>query len=806
MRDDSACPCEALDHPRLIFNPPGQGVITYRVGDFLSFREALLLSRPGETELSNWRPGASGDLAVQMIEWWAYLADVLTFYNERVANQAYLRTADLPESIKRLIQILGYRPRPGIGATGVVAALLTGHKPVTLGAGFQVQSKPGPGQTPQTFELETKTTIAAPDVVVADPPPNPALIQPDGANAPTVLLKGTVSTVKAADQLLLIKRGWDGSKKHCALVLVKDVKPEKDAHGRTNTRVTLQGPLDLPADALAADYRLLRSTQSSHAYQYITDHVIAYDHIHLESVKRDLKVGDPFVIDNPGLSPSDLIVSASLYEEYIWYANATSYTNPGAPPDPAKTPPIAVPHSRVEFMPHLSSSTASAWDANRGSLLVRYGWQDVGRLIATPAQSFGGTAGTLIANAPSIFPPCSGQPVLLEDALGGGATALATTGADLSTLQLTNISAAAGPLAPPLSVLFDLLTLSRGKTVPNELLGSGDASLAGQEYVLQKAPLTYLLSGDSTSGDNYKSTLRVWVDGIEWVEAASFYAQPADARVFVTREDEDGKTHVLFGDGVNGARLTTGVNNVVATYRYGSGASAPDRGALSLILKPQPNLKAIHNPVPVGGGADPDPPQQIRRYAPRSVLTFGRAVSADDYETVAAQTPGVARARAYWAWDAAQQRTLVKIYVGDDDGAVAAAKVALAGAADPNRPVSVAKATVVPVALSLSLSIDPSYIAADLIAAVRAALLDADAGLFGANAIRIGQAVYRSQIYEACLRVPGVVAVHGLSFTVDRGSGFVPDSPDYRHDPGEDGVYQLTGERLAVSAEDPQNA
>ena len=115
MSDEPICPCGTLVHPAVIFNPPGLSVIRYRVGDFLTFREALLRRLDGEQALRAWRPGATGDLAVQMLEWWAYIADVLTFYNERIANQDYLRTADLPESLQRLIRILGYRPRPGIG-------------------------------------------------------------------------------------------------------------------------------------------------------------------------------------------------------------------------------------------------------------------------------------------------------------------------------------------------------------------------------------------------------------------------------------------------------------------------------------------------------------------------------------------------------------------------------------------------------------------------------------------------------------------------------------------------------------------
>src|SRR6516165_10030178 len=132
------CPCGTVVHPSVIFNLPGRDIIAYRAGDYTAFRHALLHALEGEEQLTQlidgrvrqiWQPSASGDLALQMMEWWAYLADVLTLYNERAANQAYLRTADLPESVKRLIQILGYRPRPALGATGVLAALASSPKP-----------------------------------------------------------------------------------------------------------------------------------------------------------------------------------------------------------------------------------------------------------------------------------------------------------------------------------------------------------------------------------------------------------------------------------------------------------------------------------------------------------------------------------------------------------------------------------------------------------------------------------------------------------------------------------------------------
>ena len=134
-------------------------------------------------------------------EWWAYVADILTFYNERIANQDYLRTADLPESVKRLIQLLGYRPRPAIGATATLAALVTPGQSALLPKGLQFQSKPGPGQEAQTFELDAATPIGAPDAVPASP--IAALLAPDAA---TLLLQGIVRNINGGDLLVLRER------------------------------------------------------------------------------------------------------------------------------------------------------------------------------------------------------------------------------------------------------------------------------------------------------------------------------------------------------------------------------------------------------------------------------------------------------------------------------------------------------------------------------------------------------------------------------------------------------------------------
>ncbi len=205
----------------------------------------------------------------------------------------------------------------------------------------------------------------------------------------------------------------------------------------------------------------------------------------------------------------------------------------------------------------------------------------------------------------------------------------------------------------------------------------------------------------------------------------------------------------------NGALLPTGVNNVIATYRFGSGAKAPAPGSLTVVLQPQPGLRSFRNPVAVGGGADPDPPTQVRQLAPRSVLTLNRAVSVDDYQAIAAADPGVARATAVVAFDPLAQRPRVTVWVGDDPDAVAAAQAALAATADPNRLPQVMLAQAVAMTLSLTFVYDPRYLPSNVQQAVQTALIDPDAGLLGKNVVGIGQVFYDSQIYGACLAVPG---------------------------------------------------
>ena len=836
------CSCGAFQYPAVIFNPAGLSTITYRVGDYTAFRHALLQALPGESELTEnvagtlvqlWRPSADGDLALQMIEWWAYLADVLTFYNERIANQAYLRTADLPESVNRLIQILGYRPQPGIGATGLLAALVSTTKPFTLPKGFQVQSKPGPGKQPQIFELSADTLVQPPDAVAAQPA-NPAAPLFTSSGSTIVLwLQGTVGSVKPNDRLLLLANEWPASGGFAWLTVVS-VAPQKDASGNAVTKLTTSAILQtLPSNAQVTDYQLLKSGQSARLWGFPTttaavvgsyetvvfeadkvagggpiqaDLAIAprpiagvTSYVVLSSVAHQITAGDPVLLDVANNPAATGLVTLASSSDQIWYANGDGSTPPPpqSPPDPQHIA-IGIPVTVLTFNGPLSVSNAQA-----PLTTVRFGWTTAANLVAAPspgANQFDPNAGTgtLVMDAvpPALFPAIDSSPVLIQDAAGNGAQANASASADQASITLGDVSVPApsasesgsASLTFPFNLLFNLLAVSRGKTVANEVLGSGNAAVAGQDFTLKNSPVTYLKSSASTSGDNYSSTVKVSVNGVQRSEVRSFYGQSPNAQIFITKEDEQGLTHVVFGDGVNGSRLPSGTNNVVATYRYGSGADAPAAGTLTVVMQPQPGLKSIANPMPVGGGADPDPPGKILQLAPNSVLTFGRAVSLDDFEVIAASAPGVTKAKAAYSFDPLSQRPRVTVWIAGDSSAQASAYNAIAAAADPNRLPSILVATPLTMKLQLTLMMNPRYDESTVMSAVQTALLDPDSGLFGANAVGIGQAYYDSQIYAACLAVTGVDAVHGLSF--NPAARFQPRlvlagrTDDQRHDPG----------------------
>ena len=92
--------CEPLASltPLQVENRPALSAIAYRIGTYASFRESMLEEIVRTPELAPLTTRRDDDYTVTILDLWAAVADVLTFYQERYANEAFLRTVTLRDT------------------------------------------------------------------------------------------------------------------------------------------------------------------------------------------------------------------------------------------------------------------------------------------------------------------------------------------------------------------------------------------------------------------------------------------------------------------------------------------------------------------------------------------------------------------------------------------------------------------------------------------------------------------------------------------------------------------------------------
>ena len=96
------------------------------------------------------------DLSIALMDSWALVADVLTFYQERIANEGFIRTATERTSLLELARSIGYELKPGVAPSAYLAfsmdTAVSSPKKATIGIGTKVQSVPAQGESAQLFE------------------------------------------------------------------------------------------------------------------------------------------------------------------------------------------------------------------------------------------------------------------------------------------------------------------------------------------------------------------------------------------------------------------------------------------------------------------------------------------------------------------------------------------------------------------------------------------------------------------------------------------------------------------------------
>ena len=134
---------EPLRFPRRPDDPPnrpGLSHINYRIGTYSDFRESMIRQLDATANLSAWTHRAADDPGIALLEGAAILGDILTFYQDLYANEAFLRTAQWRDSVSDLVRLLGYRLSPGLGGRSTFAFEVKGTKGVTVPKGFSVKA------------------------------------------------------------------------------------------------------------------------------------------------------------------------------------------------------------------------------------------------------------------------------------------------------------------------------------------------------------------------------------------------------------------------------------------------------------------------------------------------------------------------------------------------------------------------------------------------------------------------------------------------------------------------------------------
>lgn len=778
--------------PQPIDNAAGQPALNARIGTQPQFLSALLDDVAHSPALDGMRISAGDDPTLGLLDAWAMVLDILTFYQERIVNEGYIGTATERRSLLELARTIGYELAPGVATDALLAFTLDAAaaqagvpgtaERMRFDAGLAAQSIPSPGEKPQTFEtLEPMTADVRWNAIAASQTAMP----PMGTSSTYLYVEGLQGDLKSGDLLLLAGKArrdnpesdqWD----------VRELEIVTLEPSANRTRLQWRAPLGSvwprmaaadPNDALevwallgkaslfgahAPDVRSLHRTVQS---QYeIADGATEWPKFtingdHGGSLAKNGGGGTIQIEGAPPLVVGQwLMLQVPGYRE-LYRVTAAVESGVVAFTLTAKTTKATLSGENLEekFNDRLRATTA--FFATRRMAVVE----------GPDASAIEGAAVLLDRIVEGLQP---GQQVAVSEALPpavpGGPPAttqpgenciIKTVTVDKGRSLVTFETVLSRPYARAAFRLHgNVARASNGLTV-EQVLGSGEASASFQQFTLKQVPLTYI-SAETASGRS--STLEVRVNRILWQEVGSLLGQAADARIYITRRADDGMITILFGDGKSGARLPTGRENVTARYRVGigTGGLVRDRQILLLLSRPL-GLSGIFNPAPSTGGEDPESREDARINAPGTVLTLDRIVSLRDFEDFARVFAGIGRARVDRVWtgrDWCIHLTVASVTgepLPPGHSLLRKLTAAIDAVRDTTQPLVIADHSARPVTLALKLLEEDGMIHDDVAAALHQRLT----ATLDHSARQLGDPLTLSDVVLLAHRVPGVSAV-----------------------------------------------
>jgi hypothetical protein len=189
-------------------------VIDYLAKDYAGFRQALLDFIP--TRLPSWTERSEADIGMMLLELFAATADQLSYYQDRVANEAYLDTATQRRSVAGHLALAGYELGANTAACTWLQFRVNKLHTLTPASRFQVTSRVAVVGEPSVVFETLGTAVLRPgygDDIPVVAPAGAASALPAGAL--TATLSGSFTDFQVGDPIC-----FDDNQGHREVILL----------------------------------------------------------------------------------------------------------------------------------------------------------------------------------------------------------------------------------------------------------------------------------------------------------------------------------------------------------------------------------------------------------------------------------------------------------------------------------------------------------------------------------------------------------------------------------------------------------
>ena len=137
--------------------------VDYTGRDYYSLRDALIARI--QDRIPEWTASDPADFGVALVEAFAYMGDLVSYYIDRAANEAFLATATQRDSILNIALTYGYTPAGYRAATVDVVFSNTSEDAVTIPAGTVLTGAVVIEDTVETVYFTTDADAVVPAIV-----------------------------------------------------------------------------------------------------------------------------------------------------------------------------------------------------------------------------------------------------------------------------------------------------------------------------------------------------------------------------------------------------------------------------------------------------------------------------------------------------------------------------------------------------------------------------------------------------------------------------------------------------------------